>query len=914
MLVGKHLFGWEIRRRHVLAAMLVAIGLTLTLTGTILPDLGLRWGLVKALRGMGMVEVSVSDTDLSLFQGNLVVRKMVARPPQGATLGIKDFTLRFRWAPLLRKRLVIDRVALEGVEIHVTRRPDGKGFIIDGLPLAVTESPTEPVSGSTPWGFDIASLELTDSRLQLTDGDLTTHMAVTKMVVESLHNHDPAQPVTVHLQGSLNGAAIVMTGKVLPFAAEPSFSLEADLRGLDLKTVNSIAAKAGLGGLTGQANISLAVDGIMRSKGMEIGGSAKLDLADASLASPLGITVAALQLDLPKLSWDGQRLDLTAKLDAKTLNGSHPDGSVSVSSLKLDAAKLGWDGKLSWQGALEVVGAKIAIAGIEANPETLAWHGRLDLDPTKGGASLAGRADGRLDLGSLVFKGFDLAISHKRAMAEGWLEFGRDGKLPLAAKLKTSVEALSLRQPSTSMDWLAADRIETGELSLAFDGAITADRITTIGLTALRQEGKGGYPWRVEVKSTHIDHFIQDSDGDMEIGEIRLDGLTARISRTKNGFLGIPSPSPPAKIPVEKSEPPAFALNRLMIGGNSRILYFDTTLAELVRLEARSLEANLTDLDSDHPDHDSGFEIKAGMGAASIALNGVIRPFAETLSGHLDGKIQALELPPLSPYLAEALGVNLNTGQFSGTFKGGAVKGALDGRLEVELANLFIAQPDPNAPVAKKMDMPIETVLDLLRDSEDRIRLTLPVRGNLANPDLDISDAVAQAVAGALKSTMLTTLKLAFPLAALIELAVDAEDKSRLTLAPLSFPPGTASLSDNHHKTLGDIAQLLKARPSLKLTLCGKADSADWPVLAERRRATDKPILSRLERLVGAERKPDELGEPDRAAMARLADSRANAAKQYLVDTIGIEAGRVFGCRSEIEAVTGKGPRVELLL
>ena len=102
-----------------------------------------------------------------------------------------------------------------------------------------------------------------------------------------------------------------------------------------------------------------------------------------------------------------------------------------------------------------------------------------------------------------------------------------------------------------------------------------------------------------------------------------------------------------------------------------------------------------------------------------------------------------------------------------------------------------------------------------------------------------------------------------------------------------------------------------QGRPGLKLTICGKADSADWPVLAERRRVEDKPLISRLERMVGVERKP---GDMDHDFLARLAENRATVAKQYLVDAAGIDAGRVFACRPEVETAAGKGPRVELLL
>ena len=201
MLVGTHIFGMEVRRRHLIGVLAGFVAVGLVLAWTLLPSAGLRWGLVKTLHGLGMVEVSVSDADLSLFGGNLVVRKMVARAPAGTTLGVKDFALRFRWTPLLNKRVVLDRVTLEGVEIDIHRENDGS-FVINGLPLAVAAAPPgQPEGAATEWGIDVATLELNDSRLVLSDDDARAEIAVQRLVVENLHSRNPDSAPSFTLQG-----------------------------------------------------------------------------------------------------------------------------------------------------------------------------------------------------------------------------------------------------------------------------------------------------------------------------------------------------------------------------------------------------------------------------------------------------------------------------------------------------------------------------------------------------------------------------------------------------------------------------------------------------------------------------------------------------------------------------------------
>lgn len=985
-LIGKMLWGREVRRRHVVAAAAGLVALVLTLAWETLPEVGLRWGLAKILRSLGMVEVSIDDTDISLFGGQLTVRKMVAQPALGRALGISDFDLKFRWRPLLDRRLVLDRVVVEGIDIELKR--EESGFVLNGLPLTVAAAPPSAKDDSPPWGIDVAGLELTNSRLKIADGDFIADMTVERLVVENINSLEPGRAVFFSLKGSLNGAALSLSGTVHPFAAEPSFAVTAHAQGLSLADFIALGARSGVEGLAGTLDSSLSAEGSLKADGPRLKANGRFAVDSPALTAPAAVkagrlevelgrlvlggssveldaslraeaphfaindtkgTAGRLELTLDGLSWDGAKaglagtvqaetlavtapggggsagklgitlkslswqdgkLGLEGRLDGADLAGNGDGGEGKAAKLSLDAARFDWDGKrLGWQGGLKVSGAQIKAGGHDSSPDSLDWSGRLDLDT----ADLAGKAEGRLALGPLRLGVGDIRTALKSAEAQGKVEFGKtvSGELP-----KARIEGLSVQDSGRKVDLAAVDRIEADGLRMGKDGGVSVTHLSAEGVSALRKEGQGGYNWRFETRRLRLDRAERDGDGDVGLDEVRIDGMLARVNRTREGFAGfIPEDKGKAKAkePAKDEDEPGIRIGRLTVGGDSRVNLRDRTLAETVRIDVTPLELSVSNLDSDAPDRDSPFEIKAGVGRGTVTASGTVRPFADTVSGRVEGKITAFELPPLSPYLGEALGVNLQSGHFDGTLAVSADQGKLSGALDVALSNLFIAAPDPNAPVAAKAGMPIETVLDLLRDGEDRIRLSLPIRGDTTNPDLDVSDAVAQAVAGALKSTVLTTLKLAFPVAALIELALDADDRSHLALAPLAFPPGVDALSSEHEKTLAVVAELLKGRPGLKLTLCGKADNSDWPVVAARRRSADKPILSKLEQLVGLERSAESFGPPDRNMLAALAQRRTDAVRNNLVDKGGVETGRLFGCRPMVEAAD-KGPRVELLL
>jgi len=991
-----------------------ALGITaglgaVSLGGLFLPDAGLRWGLIRTLRDYGMVEVSVADSALSLFDGHLVVRDMVARPPLGDALGISDFALNFRWAPLFRRQVMIDRMALTGVTIDIRRAAGSDVIVINGLPLAAGQpvpAPGEAASAAPPpakspvWGVDLVELDLSDSRLHLESGPLVADIAIKHLHVANLHSRKPDQPVTFSLEGSLNGAPVTLSGTVLPFAAEPSFVLQATAGGLDLTAIAAGLAELGLTEARGKADLAVTATGRMEANGPRIEGQGRLDIAQAGLARPLTFRADQFGIDLAHLAWAGGQLDFNgiataaalvitvgpgqtlsaakARLEtpAARLIGAHltAQGGLAAEKLvfkgppEISAAQATWSGDLESDrgapfrigGGLDLTNARLTDPAVTLNAPRSGLKGKLLTTPT--GASLPVRSDGPLEISldglsltagdvaatigqtrltarfdpaparsalPLTLPGTtelalrdarlttpDLAVSASRAEATAEITPVPAGSaMPVAARGKVSGERIAVGPLRGDEEWLAVERVGGDGMALTQDGRASATRIGADGLAALRRRGQGGYFWRIEARTLRLDHPTFDGR-DTRAGDARLDDLTVRLTRTGAGLLGFTAPA--SATPGRASAPPAprVAISRLVVAGNSRLSFEDRTLPEPLRLEARPFAMTIERLDSLHPDRDSPFRLSSSIGNATIDANGVLRPFASPPGGRIDSQISALELPPFSPYVADALGLQLRTGHFDGTVRGEAQGGTLDGTIELTLSNLNIAAPDPRAPLLKRTGMPIETVLDLLRGGDGRIRLSIPVRGQLDSPDFDFSDAIGQAVGGALSSAVMSTLKLAYPLTALISL-IDDDGESRLALAPVPFPPGEATLNDQQRELLDQAAKLLKGQSGLHLTLCGKATLAEGPQVAARRRAEARPWLSRLERLVGNEPPPPPPGEltaEDQAALRTLADRRSAAAKTYLVDEAGIAPEQLFTCRGEIEDGVDKVPRVDLQL
>lgn len=157
------------------------------------------------------------------------------------------------------------------------------------------------------------------------------------------------------------------------------------------------------------------------------------------------------------------------------------------------------------------------------------------------------------------------------------------------------------------------------------------------------------------------------------------------------------------------------------------------------------------------------------------------------------------------------------------------------------------------AALDKTFGMPINQSLMLLKDKKGRIKLDIPITGDINNPNFDPTDAIIKATT---KATTVTLITFYTPYGlvyaggnVLFNLA------TAMNFDPLVFTAGSSQLTDAHMLQLSKLAQLLVERPAVHLTLCGftnlndreklfmeiidrEKDQADFDRASEKTRAT----------------------------------------------------------------------------
>jgi hypothetical protein len=328
---------------------------------------------------------------------------------------------------------------------------------------------------------------------------------------------------------------------------------------------------------------------------------------------------------------------------------------------------------------------------------------------------------------------------------------------------------------------------------------------------------------------------------------------------------------------------------------------------------------------------------------APVEIAGKINPLAKDLTLDIKASAHDIELAPLSPYSVKYVGYGIEKGKLSMKVAYKLENRKLTAQNNVILNQLtFGAKVD--SPTALKL--PVLFAVSLLKDRNGVIDIDLPISGSIDDPKFSVGGIIWQVVGNLLLKAVTA------PFALIGALFGGGEE-----LAYIEFTPGSAALTATADTKLKNIAKALSDRPALKLDIAGRVDAdADRAGLKktslERKVKTQKlkdtvkggaaagaleqvtvepaEYPKYLARAYGEEKftKPrnmiglaKDLPVPEMEQLMtanaqvteedlrQLANQRAQAVKDYLVETSKVPADRVFllASRLSAEGIKDKG-------
>ena len=530
---------------------------------------------------------------------------------------------------------------------------------------------------------------------------------------------------------------------------------------------------------------------------------------------------------------------------------------------------------------------------------------------------------------------------------------GKQGKLtasgdvnlsPVSARLKVTTKDIDLRIAQAYIDPfirlelrsgmlgsdLAVDLKSTEPLAFAVAGRAQVDQLHTLDTLKNRDFLKWQKLVLEDVKYQHGDS--------LSLARVNLEKPYVRFmindDRTTNiDDLLIPQPAgtTAAKSTASKEKPLGIHIGAIAINDGSAN-FADFSLTPNFQTAVQQLNGLIGTIDSRNP-KPAPVNIAGKVDRyAPVTIKGSVNPFDPMASLDIATSFKRVELTTLTPYSGKFAGYRIRKGRLNLDLHYLITNGQLkaENKLVVEQLQLGEKVDSPDA-----VDLPIKLAIALLKDTDGKISIELPISGDLNNPQFSVMPIIWQTV----RNLVLRAAQAPFKFIGGLINGGGAED-----LGTVSFAPGSSELSPEAQKALTTLAQALKERPALRLEIEGTAaQSSDGPLIAKdrlerefqytyykilQRRGEKVPAKAGLLTVPESEKGPllegiyrtrlkqqppaewKDLSRDERAAkmtaalidfwsksevlLRQLGQDRASSIKDYLVDKGGLADDRVY--------------------
>ena len=254
---------------------------------------------------------------------------------------------------------------------------------------------------------------------------------------------------------------------------------------------------------------------------------------------------------------------------------------------------------------------------------------------------------------------------------------------------------------------------------------------------------------------------------------------------------------------------------------NAKLAFTDLSLQPQFAAKIFDLNGVVTGLSSNR-DARSQVELDGRVDEFGLArVRGELNPFAPSNNTDLNVVFKNVDMVPTSPYAMKFAGYKIAEGKISLDLQYKVRQGQLEGNNQIVIDKLTLGER-VDAPDALKL--PLELAIAILKDSDGRIDLGLPVSGNLNDPQFSYGALIWKAL-GSLLTKIVTA-----PFRALGALLGGGSSGERLEA--ITFDPGSVRLLPPEREKLKQVAQLLSKRPQLKLSVPGQySEQADGAAL-----------------------------------------------------------------------------------
>ena len=252
---------------------------------------------------------------------------------------------------------------------------------------------------------------------------------------------------------------------------------------------------------------------------------------------------------------------------------------------------------------------------------------------------------------------------------------------------------------------------------------------------------------------------------------------------------------------------------------NGKLDFADQSLIVKFAANIRKLNGAIVGLSS-RPKSRASMELEGRVGEyGSVKIKGELQPFNVKSYSDVMMIFRNVEMTDLTPYSANFAGRKIDSGKLSLDLNYKINKNQLKGENKIIMDSFVLGErvEGPNV-----VDLPLDLAIALLKDTNDRIDIGLPVEGNLENPEFSYGHLIWKALCN-----LITKIATA-PFRALAGI-FGTDEKNLDTIA---FEAGDTDLPPPEAEKLASLSKALQQRPQLSLEVQGQYDPVvDAPVL-----------------------------------------------------------------------------------
>ena len=725
--------------------------------------------------------------------------------------------------------LMLTLDAREGLRADVTGRFEDVALLRPegGEPFTIVPKLTAEVSG---FGFRDGDLQLRrlaiDGAMRVRDASMKSGdrypLSTVRASVSDL-TWPARTPGRLDVLTSIpGGGTLAVSGTVQPPPA--SSQLRVRLKNLDLarwaEFVPVAARVAGVAEADLNLNEPLAADVPARIQGslavsqpsvaagrQELLGARRVEAHGFELHWPTRLAVKRVLLSEPRGTIERDRagnLPLSALLarppatpGATAPRAVEPGPASATPALAVEIGEIAVQGgRMTWRDETVSPVAVLAVSGLDVSVTGAGWPVRgplgvrVAMRPPGGGAV---QAAGRVGLEPLTA---DLRVRTSNAELAPYQPY-----VPIAARVGGAVDmdvAVVMAPPTerraTVRGSAALSRVDVR------DGERTVARVERAAATGLELD----WPRRLAIKQVTLVRpwLLVERD--------KQGGLPLRTLLTPSGSDAHAAATADAP---NGGDPFAVSIGRLATD-DGEIRLVDGAVSPAFAVDLQSATLQVTGF-STAPASPARVELAGRLGAsAQLTLRGSIDAFGGPLKLDLSGELREFAVPRTNPYLLSQVGWQTREGRLTTKLTCRIDGDALSARTEVRLSRLQLVRAASHDETQARIGLPLGLITTLMKDRRGDINLSFPVGGRLSDPRFDFRDAIW----GAVRTVAINAITLPVSWIGRVQFTPDSRIE-RIQVDPVTFEPGTATLTPQGEGQVGRLVAFLDQLPDARLAL-----------------------------------------------------------------------------------------------